>query len=235
MSLMRAMQRAGVRHLIHISSLMVYAQSSNQLDEKTAFNYQHSNPYVRSLQMIEDMIKDAYYADPQWNIAILRLSNIAGACEHGILGEMISHYPKNIVSLAMQVAGRQREHIELFNHGTAHTEGTLERSFVHILDASDAICKALTWLERQQQGIDSFNISGKESINMHKVINEISRISQRPIPTIEIKVNDDTPLQLGATNIKAQCTLQWKAQHSLNRMLEDQWRFYQNLLAFQSQ
>lgn len=236
MSLMRSMQRAGVRHLIYLSSLMVYAQSSTQLDEKMAFNYQHNNPYIRSLQMIEDMMKDAYLSDPQWNIAVLRLSNVAGACEHGILGEMISNYPKNIVSIAMQVAGRQREQMELFNYGTTQAEGTLERNFVHILDASDAVCKALTWLYRQQQGFEIFNISGKESVCMHKIINEISRISQRPIPTVEVKVksNDNTPLQLGATNIKAQCTLQWRSQHSLNKMLEDQWRFYQNLLAFQA-
>lgn len=235
MSLMRSMQRAGVRNLIHVSSLMVYGQSSQQLDEKMPFNYQHSNPYIRSMQMVEDMIKDSYASHPFWNIAILRVGNVAGACEHGILGEMISIFPKNIVSLAMQVAGRQREHIELFNHATEHPEGTVERHFVHILDVSDAVNKALIWLYRQDNAYEIFNISGKEGVSMHKVINEISRISQRPIPTVEVKIptHDDTLLQVGATNIKAQCTLQWRIQYSLHRMLEDQWRFYQNVLAHQ--
>lgn len=234
MSLLRSMQRTGLRHLVHISSLMVYAQSSNQLDEKMEFNYKHHNPYIRSQQMIEDMIKDAYLANPDWNIAILRLSNVAGACEHGILGEMIPSYPKNIISLAMQVAARHREHVELHHYQTENPEGTVERQFVHILDAADAVSKALIWLSRQERGCEAFNISGKESIHIHKVINEISRITQRAIPTVDIDAPDpDILLQVGSTNFKAHCTLQWRAQYSFNDMLEHQWRFYQNTLLLQ--
>lgn len=234
LSLLRSMQRVGVRNLVHVSSLMVYGQSSDRLDEKFEFNYKQQNPYIRSLQMVEDIIKDACVSNPDWNIAVLRLGNIAGACEHGILGEMIPSFPKNIISLAMQIAGRQRETMELYNHGTENPEGTVERSFLHILDASDAVLKALTWLSRQEHSYEVFNVSGKESIHMHKVINEVSRITQRPIPTVEVKaIEQETLWQVGATNIKAQCTLQWRAQYSFNRMLEDQWRFYQNTLAHQ--
>lgn len=234
MSLLRAMQRANVRNLVHVSSLMVYNQSSAELDEKMEFNTQHQNPYVRSLQMIEQIIKDAYVSDPEWNIAVLRMSNIAGAYPNGLLGELIPTLPKNIISLAMQVAGRQRETLELHHYGTENPEGTVERHFLHVMDACDAIVKALVWLTRREQGYDIFNVSGYEAIHMHKVANEISRITQRPIPTVEIKAPDsDTLLQIGAKNIKAHCTLQWRATRSFHQMLEDQWRFYENCLKFQ--
>lgn len=235
MSLMRSMQRANVRNLVHVSSLMVYNQSSNELDEKLEFNYQHQNPYIRSLQMIEQIIKDAYISDPAWNIAVLRVSNVAGAYENGLLGEMIPLAPKNIISLAMQVAGLQREHVELHNYGTANPEGTVERHFVHVMDTADAINKALVWLARREAGYDAFNVSGYENIHMHKVINEVSRITQRAIPTVEVK-NPDTDVlqQIGTKNIKAHCTLQWRATRNFNQMLEDQWRFYQHFLKYQA-
>lgn len=235
LSLLRAMQWANVYHLVHVSSLMVYNQSSRELDEKMEFNTQHQNPYVRSLQMIEQIIKDTYVSNPLWNIAVLRMSNIAGAYENGILGEMIPTQPKNIVSLAMQVAGRQRESIELHNYGTSHPEGTVERHFLHVMDGCDAIAKALVWLARREQGYDVFNVSGYEAINMHQVVNEISRITQRAIPTVEIKKapEQDVLLQIGAKNIKAHCTLQWRGTRDFQQMLQDQWRFYENFLKFQ--
>ena len=58
MSLLRAMQRTGVRSLVHLSSLMVYAQSSLDLNEEIAFNYSYPNPYIKSQQMIEEIIKE---------------------------------------------------------------------------------------------------------------------------------------------------------------------------------
>lgn len=39
MSLLRAMQRTGVRHFIHLSSLAVYGKSGSQLSETDDFNY----------------------------------------------------------------------------------------------------------------------------------------------------------------------------------------------------
>ena len=53
MSLMRAMQRTGVRHLVHLSSLAVYGQSGTDLNEDLPFNYTYPNPYIKSQQMVK--------------------------------------------------------------------------------------------------------------------------------------------------------------------------------------
>ena len=103
MSLLRAMQRTGVRTLVHLSSLAVYGKSSLNLEEYEPFDYTYPNPYVRSQQMIETIIQDTFKTDNEWKIAILRLSNVVGAFEHGILGENIPPLPKNI---AFSTAGR---------------------------------------------------------------------------------------------------------------------------------
>ena len=46
-----------------------------------------TNPYGRTKLMIEDILRDLYSADPEWNIAILRYFNPIGAHESGEIGE----------------------------------------------------------------------------------------------------------------------------------------------------
>lgn len=128
MSLLRAMQRTGVRHFIHLSSLAVYGKSGLQLSETEDFNYAYPNPYIKSQQMIEEIIRDTHKIDHEWKIAILRLSNIVGAFEHGVLGEYVAQLPKNIVPLALQVAAMQRDLIELQDQVSTE-DHTVERSF----------------------------------------------------------------------------------------------------------
>ena len=229
MSLLRAMQRTGVRHLVHLSSLAVYGQSSADLTEDTPFNYSYPNPYIKSQQMVEEIIRDTAKTDNEWKIAILRLCNIAGAFEHGVLGELVPPLPKNIIPLAMQVAALQRESIELRRH--ANTEDkTVERSFLHVLDCCDAIIKTLQWLSKQIFACEAFNIAG-EMISIQKLLDEIGEVAQIAIKTEEALYNTSPELdQVGSQAEKAKEILGWQPQRSIRQMIEDEWRFYQNTL-----
>ncbi|WP_347454259.1 NAD-dependent epimerase/dehydratase family protein [Acinetobacter thermotolerans] len=229
MSLLRAMQRTGVRHLVHLSSLAVYGQSSADLTEDMPFNYSYPNPYIKSQQMVEEIIRDTAKTDNEWKIAILRLCNIAGAFEHGVLGELVPPLPKNIIPLAMQVAALQRESIELRRH--ANTEDkTVERSFLHVLDCCDAIIKTLQWLSKQIFACEAFNIAG-EMISIQKLLDEIGEVAQIAIKTEEALYDTSPELdQVGSQAEKAKEILGWQPQRSIRQMIEDEWRFYQSTL-----
>ena len=229
MSLMRAMQRTGVRHLVHLSSLAVYGESSLDLKEDMPFNYAYPNPYIKSQQMIEEIIRDTFKTDEECNIAILRLGNVVGAFEHGVLGEFVQPLPKNIVPLAMQVAARQREYIDL--HKQAKTaDGTVERGFVHVLDSCDAVIAALKWLYTQQHTCEAFNITG-ENYSIQSLLQQIAQVTGAEIKTMKTNYLISQELdQVGANTEKAERLLGWKAKRSLTQMLEDEWRFYQNTL-----
>lgn len=229
MSLLRAMQRTGVRVLVHLSSLTVYGQSSLQLKEDLPFQYAYPNPYIKSQQMVEEIIQDTFKTDNEWKIALLRLGNIAGAFEHGVLGEMVPPLPKNIVPLAMQVGARQREFIELRKQ--AQTEDkTVERSFLHVLDCCEAVSLTLQWLFQQQHVCEAFNIAG-EAISIQQLLNEISSVTGTEIKTVDADVYPYAELDQVAADIsKAKEVLGWQPKRSIQQMLEDEWRFYQNTL-----
>ncbi|ENW91076.1 SDR family NAD(P)-dependent oxidoreductase [Acinetobacter indicus] len=229
MSLLRAMQRTGVRVLAHLSSLTVYGQSSLQLKEDLPFQYAYPNPYIKSQQMAEEIIQDTFKTDNEWKIALLRLGNIAGAFEHGVLGEMVPPLPKNIVPLAMQVGARQREFIELRKQ--AQTEDkTVERSFLHVLDCCEVVFLTLQWLFQQQHVCEAFNIAG-EAISIQQLLNEISSVTGTEIKTVDADVYPYAELDQVAADIsKAKEVLGWQPKRSIQQMLEDEWRFYQHTL-----
>ena len=229
MSLLRAMQRMSVRQLVNISSLAVYGKSDDQLIEDTEFNYTYSNPYIRSQQMVEDIIADTYKVDHDWKMVNLRLSNIVGAFEHGVLGEYVPQLPKNIVPLALQVAAMQRECIELQNQANT-TDGTVERSFLHVLDACDAVLASLHWLSTQQGCLESFNIAHNDLTSISKLIEEISKVTKMEIRVQPAVYQHEELSQLGANIDKAAKMFNWTPKRSLTQLIEVEWRFYLNIL-----
>lgn len=229
MSLLRAMQRTGVRSLVNLSSLAVYGTSSLDLKEEDSFNYQFNNPYIKSLQMAEDILKDTYMTDFEWKIVNLRLANIAGAFEYSYLGELIRPFPKNIVPLAMQVAAGQREFIELRKHETT-ADQTAERSFVHVMDVCSAVSLSLQWLYYQNQAYEIFNIAG-EVCSIQKLLNVVSKVTDVQITTVDADYFEGEELpQVGATSEKIQRMFNWKAYKSVEQMIEDEWIFYKKQL-----
>lgn len=228
MSLLRSMQRTGVRRLIHLSSLAVYGQSSFELNEELGFNFSYPNPYIKSQQMIEEIIRDTFGTDNEWKMAILRLSNVAGAFEHGILGEVVTPLPKNIVPLAMQVASMQREAIELQKFANT-ADQTVERSFVHVLDVCDAVHSTLMWLKNQNNSCEAFDISGVV-VSMQKLLDVISEVTQVDIQTSAPSYATVTLEKMGSNSQKARRALNWAPQRSVKKMIEDEWNYYRTTL-----
>lgn len=230
MSVVRMMQRIGCRQFIHVSSLMVYAQSGSQLTEQTALNHDYINPYIQSQQMMERILADVFQHDNEWNIAVLRMGNVAGAFEQGFWGEFIPKLPKSIVGLLMQIANHERESIEIYT--TQDTQDrSPERSFVHILDVCDALEKTLTWLVPQHHRYEVLNISRPDVISMNQLLDTTEKLIQSRITKITSSTDLHLPLldQVGADVSKAKQQLGWVATRTVEQMLKDQWRFYRGV------
>ncbi|MBK0063303.1 MULTISPECIES: UDP-glucose 4-epimerase GalE [unclassified Acinetobacter] len=229
MSLLRSMQRTGVRRLVHLSSLAIYGKSGIALSEDESFDFSYDNPYIKSQQMVEEIIRDTVKTDNEWQVAILRLSNVVGAFEHGVLGENVAQLPKNIVPLALQVAAMQRDSLEL-QKNVDTSDKTVERSFIHVLDVCEAVFASLYWLNNQHHCCESFNIAQDNLTSISSLIKVISEVTNAPIETHDALYTHNEIAQLGADISKAEQLLNWKPKRSLEKMIEDEWRFYQNTL-----
>ncbi|MCF9047202.1 SDR family NAD(P)-dependent oxidoreductase [Acinetobacter nectaris] len=231
-SLIRAMQRAGIRKLICISSLMVYGQSELNLFEQTTFNYETTNPYIKSQQMMERILRDVVATDAEWKMMLLRVSNVAGAFEDGFLGEFIATVPKSIFGFMLQTAKHERSHIDLYLNRTTNDYSD-ERSFIHILDVCKAISQSIQWLNLNMDYhiLETLNIAHDQTHSILDLIHTAEKIIQTKIPIISHQpdlnlYSDNGIAQLGANSQKAKTILDWHTQYNLDEMIRHQWKFY---------
>lgn len=231
MSVLRAMQRSGVRRLVNLSSLSVYGASGTAWKEQDDFHYQHQIPYVRAQQNIEHILQDTFQVDDYWQILNLRLGNIIGAYHDGQLGEWTQHMPKSVIQSLLQVAAGQRESFELFNQHLDSEDGTAERSYLHVLDMLDALYKLMLWSNDQQNFLASFNLCHPELKSLNRLIETVEDVTSAVISIQESTERVQEFAQLNGDLEKLNKTISWKAERSLTQMVEDQWRYYQASLS----
>lgn len=71
------------------------------------------------------------------NFAALRYFNVAGAKEHGIIGE--DHRPEtHLIPIVLQVALGQRDELTVFGDDYDTEDGSCIRDYLHVVDLIDA-------------------------------------------------------------------------------------------------
>lgn len=226
-SLLRAMQRSGIKTLVFSSSLAVYgAEQADAVLEAQAFK--PATPYQKCLQMAEEILLDIYRADSDWRIAVMRYANVAGAYQTGVIGEWPSSVPNNLVPFLAQVARQEREHVEIYGDQYATVDGTGLRDYVHVMDVVEANMYALGWLFNQTQAVcEAFNVARGEGYTVKQVVSIFEKITEQPIPQQLAPGRDGDVASLLADVSKAKSLLKWEAKRSVEDIVTDMWRFYQ--------
>lgn len=227
MSVLRAMQRSGVRRLVNLSSLTVYGASGTDWREQDDFQYQHGTPYIRAQQNIEHILQDTFKVDDYWQILNLRLGNIVGAYSDGQLGEWTQHIPKSVIQYLLQVVADQREGFELFNQSLNTEDGTAERSYLHVMDMLDALYKLMLWSNDQKNFLESFNLCHPELHSLNALIEKVDDVGTGAVKIQEVTEQIQELAQLKGNLDKLNATINWQAERSLEQMVEDQWKYYQ--------
>ena len=70
--------------------------------------------YGRTKLFIEEILRDLYNSDKEWNVILLRYFNPVGAHKSGTIGESPKGIPNNLMPYIQQVAVGQREHLSVF-------------------------------------------------------------------------------------------------------------------------
>ncbi|KHJ39973.1 NAD dependent epimerase/dehydratase family protein [Trichuris suis] len=98
LTLLRVMQKYEVSNLIFSSSATVYgAAQFLPISENHPTGIGLTSPYGKSKYFIEEILRDLYAADDNWNIVLLRYFNPVGAHPSGEIGEDPSETPNNLM------------------------------------------------------------------------------------------------------------------------------------------
>jgi UDP-glucose 4-epimerase len=223
-SLLKAMQAAGVRNLVFSSSCTVYGEPERVPVTEDARLGPTTNPYGRSKLYIEDMLRDLPVAEPDWHIALLRYFNPVGAHPSGRIGEDPNGIPNNLMPNVMQVAVGRREKLLVYGNDYPTADGTCIRDYIHVVDLARGHLAALERLG-SIDGCEALNLGTGQGYSVLEVIAAASKAIGREIPYEIVGRRSGDIAATWADPTHAREVLGWDAQLGLDDIVADHWRW----------
>ncbi len=223
LSLLEAMDDAGVRRLVFSSSATVYGDpASVPIDE--GFPTAATNPYGRTKLMGEEILRDVGAADPRWSIALLRYFNPVGAHRSGRIGEDPDGLPNNLMPYVSQVAVGRLERLNVFGGDYPTPDGTGVRDYIHVVDLARGHLRALERIGGLP-GVSTFNLGTGRGYSVLEVVKAFEAASERSIPYRIVARRPGDVAACWADPARAAEVLGWRAELDLAAMCADAWRW----------
>jgi len=222
-TLLRALDAAGVRRLVFSSSATVYGDPRSvpiREDAPTG----PTNPYGRTKWMIEFILRDLAAADPRWSIGNLRYFNPVGAHPSGRIGEDPQGIPNNLMPFIAQVAVGRRERLSVFGGDWPTPDGTGVRDYIHVVDLARGHLAALD-RTLAAGGCWSVNLGTGNGYSVLDVVRAFERACGRPIPYSIVERRPGDVAACYADPSQAAELLGWRAQLGIDAMCADSWRW----------
>ena len=228
LNVLRAMKQYNVKNFVFSSSATVYGEAKTMpiLED---FELSATNPYGRSKLIIEDVLRDLYNADKNFNIAILRYFNPVGAHESGLIGENPNGIPNNLMPYITQVAIGKLSKLNVFGNDYNTKDGTGVRDYIHVVDLAKGHLKALEKLKKDS-GIFTYNLGTGKGYSVLEVIEAFEKESGRKVPYEIVKRRAGDIGVCYADPTKANRELNWVATKNINDMCRDSWRWQESNL-----
>ncbi|OIM99628.1 UDP-glucose 4-epimerase GalE [Idiomarina sp. MD25a] len=225
-TLLKTMAKYDVRRLVFSSSATVYGDPAHTPITESAPIGATTNPYGTSKYLVERILKDVAASDERWRIATLRYFNPVGAHESGLIGEDPNGIPNNLVPYIAQVAVGRLEQLSVYGDDYPTRDGTGVRDYIHVCDLARGHLSALDYLDCAR-GYHTFNLGTGTGSTVLEVIKAFEQASGQSVP---YKIVHRRPGDIAACFAEpslAKHSLNWAAEHGLERMMQDTWRWQQ--------
>lgn len=223
-SLVQAMQRAGIFRLVFSSSATVYDEANISPLNEDMPTGMPSNNYGYTKLIVEQLLQKLSASDDRWSIALLRYFNPVGAHKSGQIGEDPQGIPNNLMPYVTQVAVGRREKLSIFGDDYDTVDGTGVRDYIHVVDLANAHLCALT-NRLQAQGCRAWNIGTGQGCSVLQIKNTFEQVNEVQIP-FEIAPRREGDVATSfADNTRAVKELGWQPKYGLEDMLADSWNW----------
>lgn len=217
------MSKHNVKKLVFSSSATVYGDPAT-VPITEDFPLHATNPYGRTKLMIEEILRDLYVSDNDWDIVILRYFNPVGAHESGMMGEDPNGIPNNLVPYISRVAVGTLECLSVFGNDYNTPDGTGVRDYIHVVDLADAHVKSVEKIT-EKSGVLTYNIG---TGNGYSVLDIVKAFGKACGHDIKYKIVDRRPGDIAicyADPKKAKDELGFEAKRTLEDMCNDTWKW----------
>ena len=222
--LAKACEKYGVNRFVFSSSATVYGDNVVPFVE-TMKLLPTTNPYGETKAMCERMLTDIANANPAFSVSLLRYFNPVGAHSSGLIGEVPTGVPNNLMPYVTQVAKGQLKNLRVFGNDYLTVDGTGVRDYIHVVDLASGHVAALQSLA---EGVHIYNLGtgeGTSVLNLVEAFEEANDI-EVPYEIVDRRPGDIASCYADAS--KAERELGWVAQQDIIAMCRDAWRFEKN-------
>jgi UDP-glucose 4-epimerase len=224
-TLLEAMQKAGVRHFIFSSTAAVYGEPV-QVPITEHHPCAPTNPYGATKLAVERLLADVSHASGM-TYSILRYFNAAGADASGEIGER--HQPEtHLIPLVLQVATGERDAIRIFGDDYSTPDGTCLRDYIHVSDLTSAHLLALEAL-LSGGGNSTYNLGNSTGYSVKQIIETARAITGHPIPAITEARRAGDPAVLIADSGRIRTELGWQPGYEdIEAIIRTAWAWHQH-------
>lgn len=218
-----------VRNFLFSSSCTVYGEPENSpvVSEESPV-MEPSSPYGATKQICERILSDLTKSGSKINVLNLRYFNPIGAHESGLIGELPTGEPNNLLPYVTQTAFGVHEELTVHGNDYDTIDGTCVRDYIHVSDLADAHVKGLSWLTEQSKACNEvINIGTGQGSSVLEIIHTFENVANLQLNWKfgERRVGDVE--QIYADVAKAKKLLNWTAQRSMEDAVRDAWNWEQ--------
>jgi len=223
LSLLEAMVRAKVKHLVFSSTAAVYGNphTSPILE---SFPIQPVNAYGESKVMVETLL-GWYDRIHSLTSVCLRYFNASGASPDGSIGE--EHEPETHLIPLILRAVQTGEPVTIFGDDYATVDGTCMRDYIHVNDLAQAHILAVEYL-LSGGASEKFNVGTGTGHTVMEMIRVVEEVTGKKVPYVVGPRRPGDPPALVASSEKLRGALGWSPRYAeLRTIVEHAWGFAQ--------
>jgi UDP-glucose 4-epimerase len=221
LSLLTAMLRADVKHVVFSSTAAVYGNPHASPILET-FPIHPVNPYGESKAMVETLLR--WFGEiHHLNSVVLRYFNASGCDPQGRLGE--EHEPETHLIPLLLRAITKGTPVTVFGSDYDTPDGTCVRDYIHVLDLAQAHILALEHL-MEGGASEQFNVGTGAGHTVMEIIRAVEEVTGQKVPYVVGPRRDGDPPVLVAHPDKLRSKLGWSPRYSdLRTIVEHAWNF----------
>ena len=225
LTILDVMRKYNCKKFIFSSSATVYGEPERIPLTEECRTGGTTNPYGTTKLFIEQILKDTYYSDNQWDICILRYFNPVGAHESGLIGEEPQGIPNNLMPYIVRVANGQLKELSVFGNDYDTPDGTGVRDYIHVVDLAKGHLKALEKIEREGKGLYVYNLGTGTGYSVLDMVNAFEKATGKKVLYKIVGRRAGDIATCYAETKKAKEELGWTAEKGLEDMCRDSWNY----------
>ncbi len=223
-NILQGMIDNGIGNIVFSSSCTVYGQPEVLPASENSPILKAESPYGNTKQICEEIINDTC-VNASIRSILLRYFNPIGAHDSGLIGELPTGIPGNLVPYLTQTAIGKRDFLRVWGNDYVTPDGTAIRDYIHVVDLAKAHVIAVERMVNRagKKKVEVFNLGTGNGFSVLEVIQSFERSTGVKLNYKIMERRAGDIVKVWADTTWANQELGWKAEKTLDEMTRSAW------------